>query len=260
MNLFEESQNTTLSHQASSPKESPIAARPSIELRLQLVQLEKEKLALEFEVLKLRGPTDKTATGSQEKDPKSSRKKRTIDWPHDFAPVDEGIIKELDIHEKVLPHEINYNKYPHLADISIPEVEHKAVSLIIGEDVKNAHIVQEVIAPDKEDECSLYAGWHDSHQKTTEEPIILYLLDIPPMMAALNGVVMELQDCALPLLQGIVATADAKEAFTNIDVAILVGAMPRREGMERKDLLEANAKIFVQQGKVLMRWQRKLSR
>ncbi|KAK3696369.1 hypothetical protein QZH41_007656 [Actinostola sp. cb2023] len=71
------------------------------------------------------------------------------------------------------------------------------------------------------------------------------------MMAALNGVVMELQDCALPLLQGIVATADAKEAFTNIDVAILVGAMPRREGMERKDLLEANAKIFVQQGKVL---------
>ncbi|KAK3696371.1 hypothetical protein QZH41_020245, partial [Actinostola sp. cb2023] len=83
------------------------------------------------------------------------------------------------------------------------------------------------------------------------QPIILYLLDIPPMMAALNGVVMELQDCALPLLQGIVATADAKEAFTNIDVAILVGAMPRREGMERKDLLEANAKIFVQQGKVL---------
>ena len=83
--------------------------------------------------------------------------------------VSEGIIKELDIHEKVLPHEINYNKYPHLADISIPEVEHKVVSLIIGEDVKNAHIVQEVIAPDKEDECSLYAGWHDSHQKTTEE-------------------------------------------------------------------------------------------
>lgn len=84
-----------------------------------------------------------------------------------------------------------------------------------------------------------------------DQPIVLYLLDIPPMMTALNGVVMELQDCALPLLHGIVATADAKEAFTNIDVAILVGAMPRKEGMERKDLLKANAKIFVQQGKVL---------
>ncbi|KAK3755675.1 hypothetical protein QZH41_000646 [Actinostola sp. cb2023] len=149
-------------NKASSPKESPIAARPSIELRLQLVQLEKEKLALEFEVLKLRGPTDKTATGSQEKDPKSSRKKRTIDWPHDFAPVtavlekqdckfkevsfklqspdtndtypmltvDEGIIKELDIHEKVLPHEINYNKYPHLADISDRATQDHAIAAV----------------------------------------------------------------------------------------------------------------------------------
>jgi len=84
-----------------------------------------------------------------------------------------------------------------------------------------------------------------------DKPIRLYLLDIPPMMNALNGVVMEMQDCALPLLHGIVATADPAEAFNNIDVAILVGAMPRKEGMERKDLLKANAKIFVEQGQVL---------
>ncbi|KXJ25786.1 malate dehydrogenase, cytoplasmic [Exaiptasia diaphana] len=83
------------------------------------------------------------------------------------------------------------------------------------------------------------------------KPIALYLLDIPPMMNALNGVVMELDDCALPLLQKVVATSDPRQAFDNIDVAILVGAMPRKEGMERKDLLKANAKIFVEQGKVL---------
>lgn len=83
------------------------------------------------------------------------------------------------------------------------------------------------------------------------QQIILNLLDIPPMMPALNGVVMELQDCAFPLLRNVLASADPNEAFTDIDVAILVGAMPRREGMERKDLLKANAKIFVVQGKAL---------
>jgi len=83
------------------------------------------------------------------------------------------------------------------------------------------------------------------------KPIVLYLLDIPPMMEALKGVVMELDDCALPLLQKVVATSDRKEAFTNIDVAILVGAMPRKQGMERKDLLSANGKIFVEQGECL---------
>ncbi|EDO41218.1 predicted protein [Nematostella vectensis] len=83
------------------------------------------------------------------------------------------------------------------------------------------------------------------------QPIILHLLDITPMMGALGGVVLELQDCAIPLLHEVVATDDAEKAFTDIDVAILVGAMPRREGMERKDLLSANAKIFEAQGKAL---------
>merc|ERR1712212_228085 len=83
------------------------------------------------------------------------------------------------------------------------------------------------------------------------QPLILTLLDIQPMLPVLNGVVMELQDCAFPLLQSVLPTADANKAFTDIDVAILVGAMPRKEGMERKDLLKANAKIFVAQGKAL---------
>lgn len=83
------------------------------------------------------------------------------------------------------------------------------------------------------------------------QPITLLLLDINPMLPVLDGVVMELQDCAFPLLREIVPTADAKVGFEDIDVALLVGAMPRREGMERKDLLKANAKIFEEQGKVL---------
>lgn len=84
-----------------------------------------------------------------------------------------------------------------------------------------------------------------------DQPITLLLLDIPPMMAALEGVVMELQDCSLPLLHEVVPTSEVSIAFQNIDVAILVGAMPRKEGMERKDLLKANAKIFEVQGKAL---------
>lgn len=85
----------------------------------------------------------------------------------------------------------------------------------------------------------------------SNQPLILSLLDIEPMMTVLNGVVMELQDSAFPLLQEVIPTADVKVAFKDIDAAILVGAMPRKKDMERKDLLKANAKIFVAQGKAL---------
>lgn len=84
-----------------------------------------------------------------------------------------------------------------------------------------------------------------------EQPVILQLLEIPPAMGALNGVVMELNDCAYPLLAGIVATDDPNVAFKGADYAFLVGARPRGPGMERSDLLEANAKIFSVQGKAL---------
>ncbi|XP_067942569.1 malate dehydrogenase, cytoplasmic-like [Watersipora subatra] len=90
-----------------------------------------------------------------------------------------------------------------------------------------------------------------------EQPVELVLLDIPPMMKALEGVVMELQDCALPLLNDVVATCDEAVAFANIDAAMLVGAMPRREGMERKDLLLANVKIFKSQGAALDKYAKK---
>ena len=85
----------------------------------------------------------------------------------------------------------------------------------------------------------------------SNQRVSLSLLDIPPMMPVVDGVVMELQDCSLPLLYDVVGTSDAGAAFLNIDVAILVGAMPRKEGMERKDLLKANAKIFEVQGNAL---------
>jgi len=84
-----------------------------------------------------------------------------------------------------------------------------------------------------------------------DQPVIIHLLDIPQMVEALNGVDMELEDCALPLLRGVVATADPKEGFDRVDYALLVGAMPRKEGMERKDLLKANCGIFKVQGKAL---------
>ena len=87
--------------------------------------------------------------------------------------------------------------------------------------------------------------------------IELVLLDIPMMQEALAGVVLELQDCALPLLKNIIATTDVKEAFTGIDYAILVGAMPRRKGMERSDLLKANAGIFKEQGGALDQYAKK---
>jgi malate dehydrogenase len=86
-----------------------------------------------------------------------------------------------------------------------------------------------------------------------DQPVILQLLEIPDEKAqkALKGVMMELDDCAFPLLQGMVPTADPKVAFKNVDVALLVGARPRGPGMERKDLLEANGKIFGPQGQAL---------
>lgn len=84
-----------------------------------------------------------------------------------------------------------------------------------------------------------------------DQPLILHLLDIPPMMGVLEGVVMELADCALPLLRQVVPTADPAIAFNNVSAAFLVGAMPRKEGMERKDLLTANVTIFKVQGEAL---------
>ncbi len=86
-----------------------------------------------------------------------------------------------------------------------------------------------------------------------EQPVILQLLEIPDEKAqkALKGVMMELDDCAFPLLQSMVAASDPKVAFKDVDVALLVGARPRGPGMERKDLLEANGAIFVPQGKAL---------
>jgi len=86
-----------------------------------------------------------------------------------------------------------------------------------------------------------------------DQPVILQLLEIPDEKAqkALKGVMMELDDCAFPLLQSMVPASDPKVAFKDVDVALLVGARPRGPGMERKDLLEANGAIFVPQGKAL---------
>jgi len=84
-----------------------------------------------------------------------------------------------------------------------------------------------------------------------DQPVILHLLDITPAMDALDGVKMELEDCAFPLLAGVVCTDDPTVGFKDADYAILVGARPRGPGMERKDLLEANAAIFSVQGKAI---------
>ena len=84
-----------------------------------------------------------------------------------------------------------------------------------------------------------------------DQPVILQLLEIPPAMDALNGVVMELNDCAFPLVADIITSDDPNVAFKDIDYGFLVGARPRGPGMERADLLEANAKIFSVQGKAL---------
>jgi len=84
-----------------------------------------------------------------------------------------------------------------------------------------------------------------------DQPVILQLLEIEPALPALNGVVMELDDCAFATLAGVVATDDPNVAFKDSDYALLVGARPRGPGMERKDLLEANAAIFSVQGKAI---------
>ena len=90
-----------------------------------------------------------------------------------------------------------------------------------------------------------------------DQPLHLHLLDIGPMMGVLGGVAMEVQDSALPLVAGVTATDEVAAAFRDIDAAFLVGAMPRREGMERKDLLAANVKIFKVQGEALDKWAKK---
>lgn len=90
-----------------------------------------------------------------------------------------------------------------------------------------------------------------------DQPVILQLLEITPAMKALDGVRMELEDCAFPLLAGVVKTDDADTAFGDADYALLVGAMPRKAGMERSDLLSANGGIFQPQGRALSNSARK---
>src|SRR5688572_9685200 len=84
-----------------------------------------------------------------------------------------------------------------------------------------------------------------------DQPVILQLLEITPALRALDGVHMELEDCAFPLLAGVVKSDEADVAFADADYALLVGAMPRKQGMERSDLLSANGGIFKPQGKAL---------
>jgi malate dehydrogenase len=84
-----------------------------------------------------------------------------------------------------------------------------------------------------------------------DQPVILQMLEIPPALGALEGVAMELEDCAFPLMAGMVQTDDPETAFADADVAMLVGAMPRKADMERSDLLSANGTIFTTQGRAL---------
>lgn len=86
-----------------------------------------------------------------------------------------------------------------------------------------------------------------------EQPVILHLIEIEPALPALAGVVMELEDCAFPLLKGIVPTANLDEGFRGVNWALLVGSVPRKAGMERKDLLGINGKIFIGQGQAIQR-------
>ena len=86
-----------------------------------------------------------------------------------------------------------------------------------------------------------------------EQPVILHLIEIEPALPALGGVVMELQDCAFPLLKGVVATSSLDEGFKGVNWALLVGSVPRKAGMERKDLLGINGKIFTGQGQAIAR-------
>src|SRR5947207_7098016 len=86
-----------------------------------------------------------------------------------------------------------------------------------------------------------------------DQPVILHLIEIEPVLPALQGVVMELDDCAFPLLKGLVATASLDEGFRGVNWALLVGSVPRKAGMERKDLLGINGKIFIGQGQALQK-------
>ncbi len=84
-----------------------------------------------------------------------------------------------------------------------------------------------------------------------DQPVILHLIEIEPALPALGGVVMELQDCSFPLLKGIVPTSNLDEGFAGVNWALLVGSVPRKAGMERKELLGINGKIFVGQGRAI---------
>jgi malate dehydrogenase len=86
-----------------------------------------------------------------------------------------------------------------------------------------------------------------------EQPVVLHLIEIEPALSALRGVVMELDDCAFPLLEGIVPTANLDEGFRGVNWALLVGSVPRKQGMERKDLLGINGKIFIGQGRAIQK-------
>ncbi len=86
-----------------------------------------------------------------------------------------------------------------------------------------------------------------------DQPVILHLIEIEPGLKSLNGVVMELDDCAFPLLKGIIPTANLDEGFRGVNWALLVGSVPRKAGMERKDLLSINGKIFTGQGQAIAR-------
>ncbi len=86
-----------------------------------------------------------------------------------------------------------------------------------------------------------------------EQPVVLTLIEIPNALGALDGVVMELQDCAFPLLKSITPTADLDEGFRDVNWALLVGSVPRKAGMERKDLLGINGKIFIGQGQAIQK-------
>src|ERR1044071_3025667 len=85
------------------------------------------------------------------------------------------------------------------------------------------------------------------------QPVILHLIEIEPALPALQGVVMELDDCAFPLVKGIVPTANLDEGFRGVNWALLVGSVPRKQGMERKDLLGINGKIFIGQGQAIQK-------
>merc|ERR1712137_176619 len=98
---------------------------------------------------------------------------------------------------------------------------------------------------------SLIVGIAKGNMLGLDQRVILQLLEIPPAETALRGVVMELEDCAFPLVDQIIPTVKPEEAFSKADIAIFVGAFPRKQGMERKDLLQKNAEIFNTQGAIL---------